>query len=62
MKMRLMEILACPECKGGLTLTVLEEDGEIVEGTLKCNDCGGVYPIRDTIPNMLPRELREPEG
>ena len=60
MKMELMDILACPECKGGLTLTVeKEEGGEIVEGSLKCNDCGEVYPIQDTIPNMLPKELRE---
>ena len=63
MKPGLMEILVCPECKGSLELTVDKQDGdEIVEGSLKCQQCGEVYPIQDTIPNMLPRELREEAG
>ena len=60
MKRDLMSILVCPVCKGSLTLTVVEEDGdEIVSGTLACDSCGGVYPIEDTIPNLLPPELRD---
>ena len=59
MKQELMEILACPVCKGELTLTsTKEEDGEIVEGTLHCAICDETYPIEDTIPNLLPPELR----
>mgnify|MGYP001198693045 CR=1 FL=1 len=59
MKPELMEILVCPVCKGKLELTVTrEEDDEIVEGSLRCNDCGATYPIEDTIPNMLPPSLR----
>ena len=43
MKPELMEILACTDCKGELTLTVTkkEDDGEIVEGALHCAQCGG---------------------
>ena len=59
MKPELMEILACPVCKGTLDLTISkEEEGEIVEGTLRCESCDETYPIEDTIPNLLPPELR----
>ena len=59
MKRKLMDILACPVCKGELTLTITREDGEeIVEGSLGCDSCGEAYPIEDTIPNMLPPSMR----
>ncbi len=59
MRRKLMDILVCPECKGQLDLVVtLEQDDEIVEGSLTCNKCDETYPIRDTIPNMLPPSLR----
>jgi len=54
-----MEILACPMCKGELKLTVDEEDGnEIIKGTLFCAKCNEPYPIEDSIPNLLPPDLR----
>jgi uncharacterized protein YbaR (Trm112 family) len=57
MKRELMNILACPMCKGELKLTVTEETGkEIVSGTLFCARCNHHYPIEDTIPNLLPPE------
>ena len=60
MKRELMEILACPLCKGDLELTVQEEDEkEIVSGSLHCGKCQETYPIADTIPNLLPPDLRE---
>ena len=41
MKRELMDILACPLCKGSLTLSATkEEEGEIVEGSLRCESCG----------------------
>ena len=56
----LMELLACPLCKGELALTVLRQEGpEILEGTLACAACDERYPIEDGIPNLLPPELRE---
>ncbi|MBI4301168.1 MAG: methytransferase partner Trm112 [Chloroflexi bacterium] len=59
MKKELMEILACPVCKGPLELTVEEEDErEIVKGSLYCGHCSERYPIEDTIPNLLPPGLR----
>jgi len=42
----LLDILACPKCKGELKLTK-ESDG------LVCNSCKLKYPIRDDIPVML---------
>jgi uncharacterized protein len=59
MRRDLMDILACPTCKAPLTLSVTREDGEdVVEGTLTCTKCGTTYPIEDSIPNLLPVELR----
>ena len=59
MKKDLMDILACPVCKGDLTLTVTKENGdEVVEGSLHCNSCDETYPIEDTIPNLLPSAMR----
>ncbi len=59
MRRRLLEILACPRCKGDLDVEVAEEnEEEILTGKLICRSCGEVYPIEDGIPNMLPPELR----
>lgn len=57
MKKELMQILACPVCKGDLELKVSEQKGEeIVTGSLYCSKCDYSYPIVDTIPNLLPPE------
>jgi len=45
----LLEILACPKCKGDLALT---EQGD----GLVCAACAKVYPIREDIPIMLMEE------
>lgn len=42
----LLQILACPKCKGDLELLALEEG-------LKCAACAVVYPVREEIPVML---------
>ncbi|MCK5659860.1 MAG: methytransferase partner Trm112 [Methanosarcinales archaeon] len=61
MKRELMDILACPLCKGDLELTITEETDEIVSGTFYCSKCDEHYPIEDGIPNMLPPEMRDTE-
>ncbi|MFW5714038.1 MAG: Trm112 family protein [Brevefilum sp.] len=45
----LLDILACPVCKGELDLLGQEEG-------LRCQACAVVYPIREEIPVMLPEE------
>lgn len=42
----LLEILACPKCKGDIRLSD-KKDGLI------CDACRLMYPIRDDIPVML---------
>jgi len=60
MKRRLLEILACPICKHyPLELRVFVEKEEIDEGILLCSKCGRWYPILETIPHMLPDDLRD---
>ncbi|KUJ96555.1 MAG: uncharacterized protein PWR24_645 [Desulfonauticus sp.] len=51
----LLEILACPKCKGDLTLTQ-EEDGLI------CAKCKKVYPIKEEIPVLLIEEALDLES
>ncbi|MCK5553829.1 MAG: Trm112 family protein [Deltaproteobacteria bacterium] len=51
----LLEILACPKCKGDIVVAE-EEDGLI------CKSCRLVYPIRDDIPVMLIDEALPYEG
>ncbi len=59
MKKDLMEILACPVCKGTLELTIAEEDADdVITGALTCARCNEAYPIEESIPNLLPPELR----
>jgi uncharacterized protein YbaR (Trm112 family) len=47
----LLEILACPKCKGDVHLT---DDG----GGLICENCRLLYEIRDDIPIMLIDEAK----
>ena len=42
----LLDILACPKCKGNVHLNE-KEDGII------CDSCKLMYPVRDDIPIML---------
>ena len=59
MKKDLMEILACPVCKGELELTIDKEDSDdVIQGFLFCGRCNETYPIEESIPNLLPPELR----
>jgi uncharacterized protein YbaR (Trm112 family) len=54
-----MDIIVCPMDKGALTLAADNEDDDgVVTGTLTCTVCGEIYPIEDSIPNLLPPELR----
>ncbi len=48
----LLEILACPECKGGVELN-RKGDGIV------CRRCSLVYPIKDGIPVMLADEAEK---
>ena len=51
----IMDILACPVCKGDLKLEVREEkDGDIISGSLFCSKCNHTYPIEESIPHLLP--------
>lgn len=57
MKRSLLDILACPLCKGKLELAVAAEEGdEIITGSLRCAKCNISYLIENSIPNLLPPE------
>ena len=59
MKTSLLDILACPLCKGALTLIVNKGDEvEVIEGILNCQNCKEDYSIENSIPDLLPPSLR----
>ena len=59
MRHDMMEVLACPMCKTGLTLQITSQEGkEITAGTLTCQECSEAYPVDDGVPNLLPAEYR----
>lgn len=49
----LLEILACPDCKGKVEY---DEPKEVIV----CTECGLRYPVRDDIPVMLVEEAERP--
>lgn len=52
MDKKLLEILACPQCKGSL-------EYQVEQSELQCPRCRLAFPIRDQIPVMLIEEARE---
>ena len=52
MDTELISILACPRCRGGLTL--VEEQGNAAG--LSCGACATVYPVVEGIPVLLSEE------
>ncbi len=51
----LLDILACPRCKGPVARNDAQE-------TLDCHACGLSYPVRDDIPVMLVDEALPIDG
>jgi SAM-dependent methyltransferase len=54
MKVKLLNYLACPNCRGRLKINIIdkEEKNEIIEGILTCK-CGCNYKIKDGVPRMF---------
>ena len=48
---KLMEILACPKCKGELEYKVDQDNDK--NGQLICQNCKLLYRVEDDIPIML---------
>ena len=62
MKARLLDLVACPMCRGTLVWTsdtAADAAGEVVEGELACQACGRRYPIRGGVPRLLPDHLSD---
>ena len=52
---KLLEILACPKCKGRLQLAA-------DESSLACEPCRLAYPIIDEIPNLIIDDAKRLDG
>ncbi len=57
---QLLEILACPKCKGDLEYKPDAKDDK--NGQLICHKCKLVYKVEDDIPIMLIDEAEELTG
>ncbi len=56
MRRDIVDMLVCPDDRAALRLAVERAEGDdVVDGTLACPECGAAYPIRDSIPDLLPR-------
>jgi SAM-dependent methyltransferase len=58
MRLKLLEVLACPKCGGELACAASETapDGDVVAGGLACGRCRAAFPIEAGIPRFVPRE------
>jgi len=58
MQTKLLEVLACPECRSALSCAATEKDkdGEILSGRLECANGGHQFPIEDAIPRFVARD------
>ncbi|MDC0034795.1 methytransferase partner Trm112 [Chloroflexi bacterium] len=60
MKKSFIDTIRCPLCKSNFILhKKCEKDDDIIEGKLTCSGCNEEFPINNSIPNLLPRELRK---
>lgn len=61
MRLQLLDKLRCPDCPGPsrLNLEVARGNSDVViEGRLRCSQCGSVFTIESGIPNLLPTHLQ----
>jgi len=60
MKLHVLPLLCCPDCRGDLAYAKLEshprEHEEIETGALTCLKCKQDYPIIDSIPRLFPSQ------
>ena len=57
MRLKAIESFVCPCGADGLRLVVSEQDsdGDVVSGSLECDDCGIPYPVVSGIPRFVPK-------
>lgn len=58
MHLRLLDLLACPKCRGHLSCMAssTDDDGAILSGVLECRDCKAAYPVQAGIPRFVQPE------
>lgn len=63
MKLRLLKLLICPDCKGKVAIErgVIEAE-EITDGALKCSSCKRLFQVVRGVPDFSPDKLEELEA
>lgn len=58
MKNELLQLIKCPDCGGGICIDYVDVyKDEIINGTLICEACQGIFHIEEGIPRLLPLTL-----
>lgn len=58
MRSEALNLLACPNCGGSLSIRpTAEEGGHIMTGELTCAGCQGQFPIHEGVPVLLPGDV-----
>ena len=60
MKLSMLDVLACTECKSPLkvtdeTIDAESEENDIIDAVLVCTECARRYLVIYGVPNMLPK-------
>jgi len=61
MNKKFLSVIRCPEpeCTGSLEVTKEKKsyNGQVIDGTLKCQSCGKTHRIMDGFPILLAEQL-----
>lgn len=58
MRKKLLTYLCCPDCSGAFELKDEQNaDGHVISGSLHCQNCFKVYPIKGGIPRILSGDM-----
>ncbi len=55
MRRRLVDLLACPQCRAAVEIAEVAEENpvRILRGSLRCTGCGQRYPIEKGVPRLV---------
>lgn len=59
MRLKLLDVLACPSCGGSFAVASVarRDEDEILDGSLACAGCGHTAPVTDGIPRFVSSDL-----
>ncbi|MDA0239718.1 MAG: class I SAM-dependent methyltransferase [Proteobacteria bacterium] len=57
MRPKTLDLLACPACRAESSFTMtaarVDDDGDVIDGTLECRHCPATFPISSRVPRFV---------